>query len=214
MQWRAQFPPYIKGLRLRCELNRIPFVVDKRVVTELKQLPYKDQWLVCKARGWYHVYMDDNAIFNFSLDPKPSFSFLDCPIDAMPFSEFLAQEREADPSITRHDLVGQYEEYLATCPPKAALTPIRYDFDPTAYRPGIHPAAHVHVGLDNHIRIGLRRELTPLAFFLFVVRQRYPRHWEYLLDHALATRLPRLIREELDQVGKYQSKDDFEHYLV
>ncbi len=93
------------------------------------------------------------------------------------------------------------------------FTPIRYDLDNNSYKTGVHPAAHIHIGLDNHIRIGLERELTPLAFLLFVIRQMYPRNWENLLESSISKTLPKKLHVELPKIGNQffgiHEKSDF-----
>jgi hypothetical protein len=89
---------------------------------------------------------------------------------------------------------------------------IRYDFDGGSFRTGVHPAAHIHIGLDNPIRIGLGKQLTPLAFLLFVIRQMYPENWERLLNNSVHRTLPNKLHINLEKVddkyfGEHEKSD-------
>jgi hypothetical protein len=72
--------------------------------------------------------------------------------------------------------------------------------DNSSYKSGIHPAAHIHIGLDNDIRIGLEREFTPLAFLLFVIRHMYPRNWENLLNSTISKTLSKKLHADLPKI--------------
>ncbi|MEQ1775137.1 MAG: DUF2290 domain-containing protein [Burkholderiales bacterium] len=66
-----------------------------------------------------------------------------------------------------------------------------------AYIVYIHPMAHIHIGLENNIRIAVKREMSPRSFFLFVMRQMYPESWARLLESNIARRLPHYVRGSL-----------------
>ena len=113
------------------------------------------------------------------------------------------------------EISEEYNDYLTTVGLRQHWTPIRYDYDPNSYRAGVHPAAHIHIGVDNEIRLGLRRELTPAAFFLFVLRQMYPSNWERLLAQPGGLRINKQVRNNLKQVDThlFADFDDAEMYL-
>jgi hypothetical protein len=177
------------------------FTISSEIIQQLRERDYLNQWRLANGSQWFHVLLEDHAIFQFQASPSASYQYLECPLDVPTYREFvLASGR---PFRDRHqtDLQEEYSLVLETAPLKAHVTPIRYDFDQHAYRPGIHPAAHLHIGYGNEIRIGLRREMTPLAFLLFVVRQRYPANWESLLDSSIGSQLESFIRKTLPPIA-------------
>jgi len=198
MKWSAQFRPFLRYAKLKCELDQFEFEVTTDIVKVLKERSYQEQWLICREKNWFHLYMDDNCFFSFNVNHKPSYTFFDCPLQALSLSEY--QEEMGLNEFHRSNLKSEYQDYITTCPVKNSVTPIRYDYDPHAYRSGVHPTAHIHIGLDNEIRLGVTRELTPLAFLLFVIRQRYPHNWEQLLKSNLVDRIQRIIRHELKEI--------------
>jgi hypothetical protein len=200
MKWFAQFRPFLRYAKLKFELDQNGFEITPEIVRNVKEHSYRDQWLICRENRWFHLYMDDNCFFNFAINPKPSYTFFDCPLQAVSLSAFREEFGLYDHGVHRSILEAEYQDYLATCPFRSSVTPIRYDHDPSSYRPGVHPTAHIHIGLENEIRLGVKRELTPLAFLLFVVRQKYPHNWEYLLQSNLVDRIERIVRDELTEI--------------
>jgi len=94
----------------------------------------------------------------------------------------------------------EYEEYLSTCKIKETFTPIRYDFAPSLYTEGRHPASHIHFGHQNEIRVGTKHILRPLSFLLLIIRQHYPNAWQRLIQHEEAVSWCRNVREHLDVI--------------
>jgi hypothetical protein len=127
----------------------------------------------------------------------------------MVYREFVGREigisvmdRDSDERIDDwgDELRADYEQYVNSLVTKNSVTPIRYDYKAADYRPGIHPASHVHFGQSNEIRVGTYRVMKPLSFVLFLLRQRYPREWEqFRLSGDMATHA-RNVRHDLDIV--------------
>lgn len=186
------------------------------IIQEIRALPYVEQWLKCKTNGWFHVYLPDHSFFTFSEGDKASYSFIDSPIDALDITDFLKKEgvEPTQRTISQHQ--EEYDLYVSTAKKKKHVTPIRYDRDFSSYRSGIHPAAHIHIGAENNIRIAVRKELNALSFFLFVLRQKYPIHWEFLLESTHRKKLSKVIRDSLIDIDKefINENDHCEHYLA
>lgn len=213
--YQETFRAYVRLARLRCDFGDPHFRVTPDVIRELRPREYIDQWRLARENRWYHVRFPDQSLMLFGLYPSPSFSFLDRPIDAKSIEDFLESRGLSVSSRSVRACEEEYSDYLSTVPLRRHWTPIRYDYDTKSYRSGVHPAAHLHIGLENDIRIGLRRELSPLAFFLFVVRQMYPASWERLLLQSDSARLPKRVRAELEEIGSpfFCEKDLSEMYL-
>lgn len=213
--WNNVFKQYLNYAKLQHTYPNQFFKIDKNVISTLKEMDYTNQWKTAKENGWYHLYLADHSFFIFKTnDGSPSYSFYDRPIEAKTIKEFLS-EIIREPATQRNFNLYQeeYDTYLTTVNYRKNFTPIRYDLDNNSYKTGVHPAAHIHIGLDNHIRIGLERELTPLAFLLFVIRQMYPRNWENLLESSISKTLPKKLHVELPKIGNQffgiHEKSDF-----
>lgn len=186
--------------KLRNEI-RTDFVVDSEIIKKQREVSYTDMWLLAYSNKWHHIQFDDLSILQFQMAPNPSFHFIECPLDVPSMSDFLKQSgrdyRERYDSV----VIGEYEDVLLTSDLKKHVTPMRYDYDPKGYNEGVHPVGHIHIGLDNEIRLRVGKEMNPLAFLLFVIRHRYPRNWEFLIKSSFHNRIEAFVRHSLVSIG-------------
>ncbi len=191
--------------------------ITQEIIGELRVLSYVDQWRRALYEEWFHVKLEDHSLLIFSDVPdRPSFSFLHCPIAVEPFRIYLNRRGVEFNARNRAIYAEEYEMEFETAELKRHVTPIRYDVDSNGYRTGVHPAAHIHIGLDNNVRIAVRREMTPLSFTLFVMRQMYPECWAKLLERREQFRLQGAIRDglQLVQADYWKENDGLELHLV
>lgn len=186
---------------LACELFEAVGLFDeyreypdyRQLVSDARSKTYFDHWLSCLADGNYDIKLADQSLLQFNTWESNGvencgFVYLECPLLCQTYDDFI--DTEFPHEDTRHvSFQFEYENYLLTCDKKEIITPIRYDYSPSDYRPGAHPAAHVHVGAEEGVRLALHKLLGPMSFCLFVCRQRYVRMWEdVVLSHErLAT---------------------------
>lgn len=193
------------------------FVITPRIIGQLRELPYREQWKLALAEGWFHVRMEDHSlfIFNDSVDTA-SFSFLEAPLLMETWRDFLSARGVQYSKRAREEHAEEYQLVWETARLKEHITPIRYDLDQVGYRCGAHPVAHIHVGLANQIRIGLRRRMSLESFSLFVMRQMYPESWLRLVEQAGEPQVKRLVRGSLPliDVPFWASKDEIELHLA
>lgn len=171
------------------------FSLTPRIILELRELPYLKRWQASIDNKWYHVLLEDHSLLTFSSTANSaSYTYLQCPLAAPTFREFASSLEMPCNSTSRRELEDEYGLTLDTADLRANITPIRYDYDVNGYRCGVHPVSHIHIGLDNHIRLGLSKKLSPTSFALFVMRQMYPDCWARLMEHQEASRLPKAVR--------------------
>lgn len=193
-------PPKTNALFRAAGLNfrmNADFSVTPAIIRIQRELSYEKMWKAAYDNSWFHIQFDDLSMIQFQQMPSPSYHFLECPLDAPSQRDLLtALGMEYR---NRHDagFLELYAEAVETAGSRRHVTPIRYDRDFGSYRSGVHPAAHLHIGLDNDVRLGLPREMTPFAFLLFVIRQKYPANWERVLDSNLAPALQHNVRNAL-----------------
>jgi hypothetical protein len=174
------------------------FVPSGAIVGHLRTLPYSEQWRVSLSERWYHARMDDHSLMVFDDSAGcPSYSFLHCPLTVETIRDFLSRKGLDYSARNIREAQEEYEQVFDTATFRPHVTPIRYDFDTRGYRCGTHPLAHLHIGLDNNVRLALRREMSPVSFSLFVMRQMYPHSWHNLLEHSTNCRLPHVCRAAL-----------------
>lgn len=186
------------------------FVVTQAIVRELRELTYFDQWKTARKNSWYHLELEDHSLIMFGeTTNSASFSYLQCPLAAPSFKEFLDGLEVPNTPRNRRELRDEYEMVLDTADLRSHITPVRFDYDENGYLCGSHPVSHIHVGLDNNIRLGTNRKLTPISFLLFVMRQMYPDCWKRLLEHQESGRLPKAVRYDCSMVdGSYWKDED------
>ena len=174
------------------------------LAAHFRSLSYLQVWRTCYAEQYYDFLLADNSVIQLratSFQPlRVSYAYYECPFDAPSYADFVESEVSVSAFEAGDEFREEYENFLLACPPKAAITPIRYDYDPDRYTEGIHPASHFHLGHANSVRIATHRILRPLSFLLFVLRQRYPIHWPNLLAQREAPVWCRNIRDALDSV--------------
>jgi hypothetical protein len=193
------------------------FYVTSSIIGELRELEYFDQWRKAIQSGWFHVRLEDHSIFIFNESAaSPSLSFLPSPIVCESFREFLASKDVDYTARNRSMYLEEYQLVIETAQLREHVQPIRFDFDPAAYREAIHPLAHLHVGIKNNIRIAFGRQMSAESFVLFVMRQAYPECWERLLAQAPAASLMKTIRLALPAVppDRWTEVDRLELHLA
>lgn len=112
----------------------------------------------------------------------------------MTFPDYLAERGEENNPRIRREMAGSYQNVIDTAAERRHVTPIRYDYDPRGYQEGVHPVAHIHIGLGNEVRL-CSNKMSAASFVLFVMRQMYPKSWEQLLTRKGLNRFVNSIRE-------------------
>jgi hypothetical protein len=204
----AKTAAVFRAARIPHQVNN-EFSVTQAIIQVQRELPYEEMWKTAYDNSWFHIQFEDLSLIQFQNVPSPSFHFLECPLDVPTQRELLASLGMDFRQRHDSDFLEVYAEAVATAGYRRHITPIRYDRDFGSYRPGVHPAAHLHIGLDNDVRIALTREMTPMSFILFVIRQKYPANWDNVLKSDLAQTLERKIRLSLTPLAeKYWQKAD------
>lgn len=151
-------------------------------MSSIRDLSYDEVWMAHFKKNWYHFLLEDNSLLFFKTEQPESFSYLGCPYVCFSYREFVA-ENGLDYTEIRDSLSEDYENYLMQSELKQFPDYFRYDFDPGSYRPGLHPASHIHCGLTESVRIGILYEMDIMAFVGFILRQIYPGVWQTVLKN-------------------------------
>jgi len=205
----------LRKLEILVDVNNYP-IYDSSFMGRVRPLSYFDQWKLCVREHYYDCLLSDHSFIQFNNDPYPSYSYYQFPLDALSFSEYADREFGKGWEYYAYEVREAYDQYLETQDRLRNVTPIRYDYDPTCYQSGRHPAAHVHIGLTNNIRIGADRQMAPLSFILFILRQCYPDHWDRFKELYKGKPIFKEVRDNIDKVPKkYWNPSDFhEVYLT
>lgn len=132
----------------------------------LKNVPYEDVYAELDRNNAYHLKLPDGAlmIFQYQFGPdqivkKHRLAYFPCPS--------LPSPEEAPELYSRDDL---YADILMT---RIVRFPIRFDFDPSNYKPSFHAASHLTLGQFENCRIPASHPVSPHAFWVFVARNFY-----------------------------------------
>lgn len=160
----------------------------------LRGRPYNEQWVAIRNNNWYDAQLSGGGMIQFiRTEAKLSYSFFDPPVQVESYDEFsteflknsISAEDQDDISdylaVLEDDLRDEYEKHIDQLRFDKIPTPLRYDYEPSLYTSGYHPASHYHYGFESQIRIGSQKILTPLAFGLVVARQFFPNIWHEIV---------------------------------
>lgn len=192
-------------------------------------LTYRETWEKTYRAIAYNFILTDQSLIHFTKSGSDehsgglNFSYLECPIEVQKYEDFCAEYLKIDPLDEGYEeelaeygdlLRPEYEQYVNTCDSRP-VTPIRYDYAPSDYMPGRHPASHIHFGFQNHIRVATKRILKPVSFVLLIIRQRYPAEWIALLELDKERKLCRAVRQSLDKVHEnYWNEPDLHEIIL
>lgn len=192
--------------------------------------PYREVYEISIRELAYDFRLTDQGLLLFTKAGKDiktgtlSFSFYESPVAVMSYQEFVALQVgiiPSDPNYNKSieewadEFMSDYQGYVVSSDLKSLVTPLRYDYKAEDYRPGAHPASHLHFGFANNVRVATRRILNPIAFTLFILRQCYPDAWQRLLSWDESETVTRNVREFLNDVDAlyWQSRDEQELFL-
>lgn len=159
-------------------------------------IPYSKDLVSVSKKGdiqSLYAYMSDNLDYDILLADDSMITmnmegglvrmvYLQNPIKHIDILEYVSMYHKDDLNVCSVDELREiykeeYERHLATLELNKAAVYIRYDEDPTLYRPMVHPYIHLHIGMNNNIRIPSSVEMTPLTFILFILQQVYYDVW-------------------------------------
>ena len=132
----------------------------------------------------YDFVLFDGSFLQFSVTGHANneiirYAYFPNPRSHRTYYEFLIDNE------TTYDEAGdmfteEYEQYVSEARLKNIVTPIRYDYDYDAYaKDSHHPASHLHIGLEENVRIPISKIITPQVFLLLVIRNIYFDHWKH-----------------------------------
>lgn len=184
-----------------------------------RTMSYSKIWHWCFDNNFYDFLLKDGSLFQFKINRSAkielSYCYYDSPfLPIITFDDFF-NENQSQEDIDEYDIIRLYEYYVADPPKKEIVSPIRYDYSPDQYTVGRHPASHLHLGYNNEIRIGTKKILRPISFFLFILRQQYPQLWTKFIAFEESAILTRDIRENLPHVSdEYFKEQDLLEMLL
>ncbi|MCD0169117.1 DUF2290 domain-containing protein [Deinococcus sp. 23YEL01] len=189
--------------------------------SDTKRLTYEELWKTTVSSAAFDFRLIDNSLLDFSIsqygDMQPRFAYYPSPYIYPSLHDYLIQEGFDLGSKEFHEASSacaeEYMEQLANAPINPNPMTIRYDKQTDSYSEAIHPENHMHLGLNNDIRIGCGNNLSPLDFTHFVIRQVYPQYWKvYSAKHEASIR-QRISNKPSLHSRNFGNIDELELYL-
>lgn len=136
-----------------------------------------DQYLAWVSAGHYTAALPEGSLLQLTYDVEGGeitghrLAYVPCPV--LDQAQLI---QEGEP------IVDVVDAYLAAGPASAVVlrSPIRFDFDPAAAKPG-HPAVHLTIN-GSDCRIACHAPMHPYQFIDFVYRHFYPQLWSAAED--------------------------------
>ena len=202
----------LKGISGFRHFNENPYRLEGKDICTLRKMPFLKKYLFLYKTRAYSFFLNDLSLIGFE-NSSTGYYYYQTPYDN--WKDFLELYDLSDEEILRDSdfLVDELHE-------RQNHFIVRYDYDETQYRPGIHPVAHIHLGCDTEIRIGCRKKLKPTSFILFIFRQFYPQLWNSIIsankDSSVHEDVLKSVRINLDNIGDefLSDQDQYEMYLL
>lgn len=188
---------------------------------------FKDSQDLIKAYGIYTTkYQYNFLLFDHSLiifdytntdyqNLKLSYSYISNPNNFISYESYLAQF-DFEYEHAKEELRSEYEQFLVEQEETRNPLYLRYDLSIEHHTSGLHPASHLHVGLENEIRIPIKKILTPKIFSLFILKQIYPENWRALISSdSLVKKYVKPSKSNCTELprDKFTTLDELELYL-
>jgi hypothetical protein len=138
----------------------------------------------------YTFLLNDDSFFQFSFKdselrsyPYLRYSFFQNPQFFISYDEFLKSELNEEYSNDDFIFHEEYQQYLTELEINSSAVTFRYDMDFSNYKPLIHSASHLHIGLTDNFRITCKKIISPLAFVIFATKNMYYAEWKKLINN-------------------------------
>lgn len=133
----------------------------------------------------YDVILYDYSLlqFDYKSDKEIRMVYIQNPKEFESFEDFLSENKiEHSPQSIyrlREEMDNDYQQVLTEKPRLICPVYMRYDLDAKnrLNNENVHAYAHLHIGLNNNIRIPIGIDLNPLTFMLFIIRHVYYDIW-------------------------------------
>jgi hypothetical protein len=170
--------------------KRIPDSEECRAYSRGKD--YKSLYQPLVDNRDYDILLYDDSMLQMSFeDNEYRLLYIQNPQEFLSFESFLAENGCSDLTEDRDELYemfyDDYEQTLEGMKMNSGAVYLRYDVDSRGRKnnENIHAYTHLHVGLNNNVRIPVGRYMTPLAFTVFVIRHVYYDKWVEAVRNTL-----------------------------
>ncbi|MBU1312049.1 MAG: DUF2290 domain-containing protein [Gammaproteobacteria bacterium] len=178
-----------------CPSSLIP--TDNFKKMSLKANSYRELYDCAICYQDFNLMLFDKSFFQFSEMAKEQEVRLAYFPNPYSFSESLAHRQAANEMLERSEIsLDEFEQIISEETFSCDIPIIRYDLSQKQYCEMRHPTAHFHIGFFSENRWPSRRVMTPMSFFLKVLRLYYSGLWDEI-DQKQGNCLDELYRTEI-----------------
>lgn len=147
---------------------------------ECSRCDYKKRYQSIIDNRDYDILLYDDSVLQMSIkDGESRLLYIQVPTYYVSFEKYMVELGfcRYDRSKAYDLFYEEYEQFLAQQQINKGAVYMRYDVSENERKENIHAYTHLHIGIDNDIRIPVGCYLTPFAFVLFVIRHVYYDKW-------------------------------------
>jgi hypothetical protein len=137
----------------------------------------------------YELLLFDDSIFQITMkNDQLRYAFIQNPNVFISREEYLSSIYSPEELINmspgefqalKNEVTDEeYEQYNSEKEINLKSHIIRYDMGGEGYLPLVHSYSHIHIGLNENLRISCSRILSPLKFVIFVIKNTYFNEWK------------------------------------
>lgn len=152
----------------------------KFIATSRDATSYRELYDVGVETQNFNIMIFDHSFFQFTIKPEQDGYAIRLAYYPNPyfFIEYMNEKRDAL-SLFKEDEITleEYEQLISESSNYSETPIIRYDLSREQYCTNYHPTAHFHIGFNSESRWPVKIILSPLAFFLNIVKNYYMDIW-------------------------------------
>ena len=207
---------------LKSNIFKLPKKIARENFEYGRSSDYKTIFNRLTQTSAYDFLLNDDSIFQFQKQGEDyRYLFMQSFRRKVSFPDFLCNLDIDVATLNSSDynyLYSHYEQGIDESLFDFTSNPIyiRYDVSHVQYKEGTHPYSHMHIGLNNELRIPLSLLLTPEMFVLFCVKMVYPEVWIKFMSENQVREMMASFKSKCEKVdGAFWSSVDMQElYLV
>lgn len=140
----------------------------------------------------YDILLKDDSIFQFSMSENYiRYSYIQNPYKWVSKEEYVTQILSdyelvegtlADILRTVND--EEYQQFIDELGINSKANHFRYDYSSAEYEPLVHACSHLHIGINENLRIPVAQVISPLLFVAFCIKHTYYPEWKSKINSA------------------------------
>ena len=162
---KANFPSQVRYRSSLGHVEEISISGLDEPFTSLKTIPYAETYKMLCNKGAFNMRLIDDALVRFH------YQF--CQDRLIKHNLYFFPSPDLGEYQNNLEVYGTDALYAEVVMKDVVTTPIRFDFDTTAFSDYIHPMSHFTVGQYRNCRIPVLGALTPYRFLNVVLRAFY-----------------------------------------